>query len=113
MKTTFIYLFAFTMLASSCASHKNVVQNNNSTAVASADKDGSSYDKAVFITETSESTGVHAEYDWIAKKYPGYKTRGQALSNYKGKPYDIIHITTADGKDMDVYFDISNFYGKF
>jgi hypothetical protein len=113
MKTTFICLLAFTMLASSCASHKKVAQAGGTTMVASAGQDGSSYEKAVFITETSESKGVHAEYDWIAKKYPGYKTRGQALSNYKSKPYDIIHITTADGKDMDIYFDISNFYGKF
>jgi hypothetical protein len=37
----------------------------------------------------------------------------QALSHYKNKPYDIITIKTSEGKEIDVYFDISNFYGKF
>jgi hypothetical protein len=75
--------------------------------------DGSSFEKAVYITEAQETPGIHAEYAWIRNKYPGSKTRGQSLNIHEKKPYDIIHITTADGKDIDVYFDISKFYGKF
>jgi hypothetical protein len=108
---TIIYLFAFSIFLSSCASHKKVVQG--SAAAVTVTADGSSFDKAIYITEDHETPGIHAEYAWIRDKYPGYKTRGQSLNYNKSKPYDIIHITTADGLDMDIYFDISNFYGKF
>jgi len=106
-----IYLFAISLLATSCASHKKVAQAG--TAAASAAADGSSFEKAIFIKETSEGAGVDAEYAWIRDKYPGSKVNGQALINHNNKPYDVIHITTADGTNTDVYFDISNFYGKF
>jgi hypothetical protein len=108
---TIIYFFAFSLLLSSCASHKKIVQG--SAAAVAVTADGSSFEKAIFITETQETPGVHAEYAWIRDKYPDYLLKGQSLSYHDKKPYDIIHITTADGKDMDIYFDISNFYGKF
>jgi len=108
---TFIYLFAFSLLATSCASHKIAAQANAATASVTAD--GSSFDKAIFIKETGEGAGVDAEYAWIRDKYPGSKVNGQALMDHNKKPYDVIHITTADGTKTDVYFDISNFYGKF
>jgi len=107
----FIYLFAFSLLAPSCASHKNLAQAT--AAAASVNADGSSFEKAIFIKETSEGSGVDAEYAWIRDKYPGSKVNGQALVNHNNKPYDVIHITTSDGTKTDVYFDISNFYGKF
>ena len=107
----FVYLFAISLLATSCASHKKAVQAN--VAAASVTADGSSFEKAIFIKETSEGAGVDAEYAWIRDKYPGSKVNGQALVNHHDKPYDIIHITTSDGTNTDVYFDISNFYGKF
>jgi hypothetical protein len=108
---TFIYLFAICLLATSCAGHKKVAQA--SAAAASVTADGSSFEKAIFIKETHEGPGVDAEYAWIRDKYPGSIVNGQALVNQKNKPYDIIHITTADGTKTDIYFDISNFYGKF
>ncbi|HZY37461.1 MAG TPA: hypothetical protein VFE53_12475 [Mucilaginibacter sp.] len=107
----FIYLFSITLLAASCAGHKKVAQA--SVAAASAIADGSSFEKAIFIKETHEQPGIDAEYAWIRDKYPNSKLNGQALVNQKNKPYDIIHITTADGTKTDIYFDISNFYGKF
>jgi len=113
---TIIYLFAFSIIFASCASHKTVVLASTGTSsanAANASGDGSSFEKAIYITENHETPGIHAEYAWIKEKYPNYKLKGQSLSTYKNKPYDIIHITTADGKDMDIYFDISNFYGKF
>jgi predicted RNA-binding protein associated with RNAse of E/G family len=47
-----------------------------------------------------------------AVRYPGYKMVQQSLDYEKGKPYDILEIITADGKNKKVYFDISNFFGK-
>jgi hypothetical protein len=75
--------------------------------------DGSSYEKAIVIQETSETKGVGAEYAWLRKQYPGYKMQSQSLSTSNKKPYDIINIVTEDGEKKAVYFDISNFFGKF
>ena len=75
-------------------------------------RDGSSFDKAIIINETSEQRGDPAEYTWIRKNYPGSTNNSQVLAYHAKKPYDILHITTADGKSVAVYFDISKFFGK-
>ena len=104
MKKATLFILPLLLLISACANKKALV---NSPA-----NDGSSYDKAIFITEKYESQGVDAEYKWIAKTYPGAKTYKQVMAYHEKKPYDILYITTPDGKEITVYFDISNFYGK-
>jgi len=104
-------MLILSMVFTSCAHRKEMARRN--TVMITVTADGSSFERAIFITETQETPGIHAEYAWIKDKYPGYKLRSQSLSYYNRKPYDIIHITTADGTDRDIYFDISNFYGKF
>jgi len=99
------FIAVLLLLTSSCASKKMITKP-------AASGDGSSFDKAVFINETHEGPGVDAEYVWIAKTYPGAKTNSQQLVMHNKKPYDILHVTTPDGKSMVVYFDISNFLGK-
>lgn len=108
MKRLFIMAFiAGSMLLASCSSHKNIVNANSS------DRDGSSYEKAIVITETHEQAGIDAEYAWIRQHYPGAKTQGQALMYRDKKPFDLIHVLTSEGNKVDVYFDISDFFGKF
>ena len=63
--------------------------------------------------EKNESTGVDAEYLWLKKNYPGYKLKQQSLNFHNKKPYDILSIETKEGEEKEIYFDISNFYGKF
>ncbi|MBS1532330.1 MAG: hypothetical protein JSU01_18655 [Bacteroidetes bacterium] len=112
MKRSFAaVLVALSLFAASCASHKNVITTE--TSAQSADRDGSSLDKAIIINETHEQPGVDAEYAWLRQKYPGYRSQGQALLFKDDKPFDLIHVLTADGKKIDVYFDISKFYGNF
>nr|WP_294949657.1 hypothetical protein [uncultured Mucilaginibacter sp.] len=106
MKRICLVLALSLLIFASCSSTKKL-------AGVSVAQDGSSYKTAIVITETHEQQGIDAEYAWLRAKYPDYKARGQSLSNQDKKPYDIIHITTAEGKDLDVYFDISNFFGKF
>ena len=74
--------------------------------------DGSTIEKAVIINGGTEETGVHAEYAYIQKHYPGYKRGGQSLLNQQGRDYDAIEFRTADGKKMTIYFDITAFFGK-
>lgn len=74
--------------------------------------DGSSFDKAIVITETTETAGIAAEYKWLNQHYPGYKMKKQALSHHDGKPYDILYFKHKR-KKRTIYFDISAFFGKF
>jgi hypothetical protein len=67
----------------------------------------------VVIREKTESKGVDAEYTWLRKQYPGYRFQGQSLKGSGKKNYDVIDIQTAEGKPLSIYFDISNFFGKF
>ncbi len=106
---------ALPLCFTACSSKKKIaeVKSEPLVEVAAAERDGSSFEKAIVITEKSSRPGIDAEYTYIRSKYPACKMRMQQLSHYKGKPYDILKITTAEGKDVDVYFDISNFFGKF
>ena len=75
--------------------------------------DGSSYERAIVITEKTEGTGTAAEYAWIRKNYPGSVVSSQSLNFVKHRSYDVLHITTDLGFKKSIYFDISNFFGKF
>lgn len=101
-------LFLAVGLAFACTAPKHAA-----TADANGSQDGKSFETAVVIQEKHETVGVHAEYAWCADHYPGYKTKMQAFTTHGKKPYDILTIETADGQEMKVYFDISNFFGKF
>jgi hypothetical protein len=82
-------------------------------AVKSKLADGSSYDRAIVITETSERTVNPAEYLWIRNNYPNSRVKGQSLNYHNKKPYDILHIVNGEGVALDIYFDISNFSASF
>lgn len=108
---------AFTIVIASCSSSKKTTaaaQNPaaTTTATTSADADGTSFEKAIVIKSNSETAGVTEEYAWLKKNYPGYKTKSQKLVYHDKKPYDMISIETAEGNLVDVYFDISKFFGK-
>jgi hypothetical protein len=109
-----LIFLALTLLTMACSPsrHSTTPSGTQQTASGST-QDGSSYANAVVIKEKSETVGVSAEYKWIGEHYPGYKTKMQALQNVKGKPYDVLTIETADGVEKKLYFDISNFFGKF
>jgi uncharacterized protein YcfL len=123
MKKLFILLSSVCLLAA-CSSSKKTTKTATDNTVSTVpittpppvsiktEKDGSTFDKAIFINETTETKGIDAEYAWIKNHYSGYSINGQALKMNGSKPYDVINISTAEGKKLDLYFDISNFYGK-
>ena len=117
MKNKFVLIISFCVLAAACSSSKKnsgAMLGNSSypTSVPKPEDDGLSFEKAIVITETSETKGVNAEYLWLKDHYKGHKVKSQSLSFSNKKPYDIITITTADDKELKVYFDISNYFGK-
>jgi hypothetical protein len=114
-----LILCIFAPLCFSCSSTKKTtnIHESRTTSGTVAGKpvsgDGSSYESAIIITEKSETKGVDAEYKWLHENYPGYTVLKQSLNFYNKKPYDILDIKAADGIEKNIYFDISNFYGKF
>lgn len=76
------------------------------------ERDGSSFEKAIIIEETNSRDGIRAEYRWLQEHYPGYKMKQQALMMHEGKPYDLLTFKQK-GKTSKIYFDISNFFGKY
>lgn len=75
--------------------------------------DGLSCEGRVVIRgATGEQQGVAAEYAWLRGRYPGNKVTGQSLGECQQHPTDIMSIRTADGRDVEVHFDISDFFGK-
>ena len=79
-----------------------------------ASGDGKSKDTAYVIYENSEGTGVSKEY--VILRFLGLKPLGQALifDEKSGKPYDVLTVLDpATGKESAVWFDISNYFGKF
>lgn len=106
MKKVMITLIWMLGLYSCSTSQKTVYSTHN-------DRDGSSYEKAIIVKAKNENEGIRSEYSIISKLYPNYKMKSQGTGIKDNKNYDTISIVTADGKDVKVYFDITNFYGKF
>jgi hypothetical protein len=76
--------------------------------------DGSSIEKAVIIKGAPNTfKGVGAEADWIRKNHPGWRKGMQALTHVGKKYYDRIDYTTPGGETRTIYFDITDFFGKW
>ena len=75
--------------------------------------DGSTLERAIQLPDqTKETTGVSAEYDVLHYFFPGYRKISQALlSGPNDRPYDVLTVSK-DGKQRDIYFDITNFFGN-
>ena len=74
--------------------------------------DGSNCAQSVVVHARSEFEGVRAEYQWLAAKYPGYHKEEQSLLQCNGHPADELRIRTAEGREIDVFFDISDYFGR-
>ena len=75
--------------------------------------DGSTLEKAVIVQTNSNMEGVRAEYAWLSQHYPYSKDISQTLLHKNGKSYDLLKIRTSNGQEVDIYFDISAFFGKY
>lgn len=102
-------LIVLALLCSSCAS----TGPERTSSHASIGQEGTSIQTSVPIKATNSAEGVAAEYAWIARKHPGFKRESQSLLLEGKRAYDLIEITTADGKRMAYYFDVTSFFGKW
>lgn len=109
----------------SCSSTKKSQTGSSATSVtsssdvpvtsveSSAQKDGSNYEKAIVIKAKNETDGIAAEYKWLRENYPGHTLIKQSLHAEGKKHYDIMQIKTKEGNEKSIYFDITNFFGKW
>ncbi len=78
--------------------------------------DGSSSDHPIKILgATGESDGVRAEYQYLELVYGAgkWKTSQQSLLEVNGKKIDQLDVDHPGGPSNSVYFDISDYFGKF
>ncbi len=102
------------LLAAACASAPNkAAAPSGVPAAASSEAAGTSCDNAIVIHARGEDAGIHAENEWIRDHYGRFMKGGQALLSCNGKHVDEIDFTTPDGKTHSVFFDISEWFGKF
>lgn len=69
--------------------------------------DGSSIANAIKVKSVPE------EYEYVKKNCSGCKMVSQSLIQEKGKPYDLLQLVKPDGTEVNYYFDISSFFGKW
>ena len=84
----------------------------NTSNIKTDGANGTSYDNMIVIQAQNEFAGVRAENQWLEENYPGYQSIQQSVTKYNGKPVDIFKIKTKEGKTLEIYFDISSFFGK-
>ncbi len=107
MKIPTRIITAFAVL---CLSH---VASAKPPAVSLSGGDGSSFEKAIIVKAPDEQSGVHAEHEYIRQHFPGSAEGSQGLQSSKGRHYDVMNFTTADGTMKTLYFDITAYFGKF
>lgn len=79
--------------------------------------DGSSFENAVIIITDNPINGITDEYKYISIFYgkidSDWTRELQSLNSHNDKTYDVIKIKLRNGDVKEIYFDISNFFGKY
>lgn len=99
------------IFTTSCSSTKNINNSTKEETTASENidntgRDGSSFEKAIIVKSIKE------EYAYVKKNCINCTMLGQALAYNEKKPFDILRLKNAEGKEVSYYFDISIFFGK-
>ncbi len=75
--------------------------------------DGSTQEKAIIILANSEYEGVSAEWDYLQDKFGTWDLEEQTFIEDGNRKYDIMNITYHLGqKRREIWFDVSDFYGR-
>ena len=74
--------------------------------------DGSSLEDAIIISDCNDIEGVDLEYIEVKKRFGNYTLIRQSLLNNEGRMFDKLELELEDGSNIEVYFDITDFFGK-
>lgn len=115
-----LLLFIGLLAITSCSTPKKVVSKQYvfSNNVIIRGGDGSSFEKAKIVIAENSRDGIASEYEYLGQKYGEMQQDWilvrQSLHHHKDKPYDVLRIKLLkEKKDIDVYFEISSFFGKY
>lgn len=72
---------------------------------------GTSLDDAITISDCSHFEGIDQEYLVLKERFGNYKLIKQSLIKESGTIYDLFEIQLEDGNKVEVYFDITDFFG--
>ncbi len=76
--------------------------------------DGSSIEQAIIIKGApNEHVGVSSEYKWLHGRYPLFKKKAQSLLPRSDRYYDKLEIILGTGEVKSIFFDITEYFGKF
>jgi len=74
---------------------------------------GSTKEEAVIILGAeSELEGVDAEFEFIQSLHTNFELDSQTFLDEGNKKYDILTVRLPGGTKEDIWFDISDFYGR-
>ncbi len=74
---------------------------------------GSSREKAVIILgANNEREGVDVEYKYIEGKVGYFEIESQTFLDEGDKKYDVMNVIGPTGNKKELWFDITDFYGK-
>jgi len=73
---------------------------------------GASFDNAIVVETNNSQIGVAYEYKELKKIYPVHLVTLQYVTENNNKFYDVFEISLPNEEKTEVYFDITNFYGK-
>jgi hypothetical protein len=76
-------------------------------------RDGLSVGTALVVEAETEFDAVNAEYTWLATRRPSDIFLTQSLVVEGDQAYDVFEMQRPDGGTYDLYFDITNAYGKW
>ena len=75
--------------------------------------DGSTKQNAIVILGVKdEADGVDAEYNYLEDKYGKYELVSQELIDEGDKQYDVLRVELLGGSRKEVWFNITEFYGR-
>jgi hypothetical protein len=86
------------------------------SAVSYAGGDGGAFASAILIKGArNESEGVAAERIYVVKFHPDWNPGeiDTALLANNGRYYDLSHFRSRDGIEHGLYFDVTEFFGKY
>ncbi|MHA1148877.1 MAG: hypothetical protein ACTSR8_11625 [Promethearchaeota archaeon] len=73
--------------------------------------DGSSIENAIIISDCTDIEGVDQEYLILRSIFGEFTLIQQVLLNQNKKFYDKLEVEVK-GKKMEIFFDITDFFGK-
>jgi hypothetical protein len=102
--------------SSTLTTHATGPQRIPGTSIRFTGGDGTSMKSAIVILGAKgEQDGTGAEYKYLDLLLPdvSHTVRGQALLEDSGRSYDRLDVQLTGGKSMTVFFDITDYFGKF